>query len=169
VSSRLARLLRHAFTTPGALRRAFGADALERIQQAIGATEARHSGEIRFAVESTLPWSYLWRNAPARERALMVFAKLRVWDTEANNGVLIYLELADRCVEIVADRGIARHVPPAGWDSILQGMREHFRRGEFEAGAIEGIEGVGDLLARHFPLAPDAPNPDELPNRPAVL
>lgn len=164
----LRRLLRHAFTTPAALRRAFPPAALQRIQQAIAAAEAATSGEIRFAVESSLPWSYLRRDAPARERALMLFAKLRVWDTEANNGVLIYVELADHGIEIVADRGIARHVTAAEWRAIVDTMRERFRRREFEAGVIAAVAAVGELLARHFPAAGDE-NPDELPNRPVVL
>jgi uncharacterized membrane protein len=162
------RILRHAFTTPAALRRAFPAAALERIQQAIATAEATTTGEIRFAVESSLPWSYLRRDAPARERALMLFAKLRVWDTEANNGVLIYVELADHGIEIVADRGIARHVAAAEWRAIVDAMRERFRRGEFEAGVVAAVGAVGALLARHFPAA-GGENPDELPNRPTVL
>jgi uncharacterized membrane protein len=165
---RLRRLLRHAFTTPAALRRAFPPDTLERIQQAIAAAEAATSGEIRFAVESSLPWSYLKRNAPARERALMLFAKLRVWDTEHNNGVLIYVELADHGIEIVADRGIARRVSAAEWRTIVDAMRERFRRREFEAGVIAAVAAIGDLLARHFTPA-GGENPDELSNRPVVL
>jgi uncharacterized membrane protein len=164
----LRRMLRHALTTPAALRRAFPPAALERIQQAIAAAEATTSGEIRFAVESSLPWSYLRRDAPARERALMLFSKLRVWDTEQNNGVLLYVELADHGIEIVADRGIARHVTAAEWRTIVDAMRERFRRGEFEAGVIAAVTAVGELLARHFPAA-GGENPDELSNRPVVL
>jgi uncharacterized membrane protein len=99
----------------------------------------------------------------------MVFSKLRVWDTEENNGVLIYVELADHGLQIVADRGAARRVPQARWNEIAEGMRERFRRGEFEAGTIEAIERVGALLAEQFPSLPGADNPDELPNRPVVL
>ncbi len=112
----IARTLRHLFTTPGAVRRAFPEEALVRIRAAIAASEAAHSGEIRFAVEAALPWSYLRRDAPARERAQMIFSKLRVWDTASNNGVLIYVELADHQIEIVADRGIGDHVTAAGVD-----------------------------------------------------
>jgi len=166
---RVGRMLRHLFATPGRLRRAFPEAALERIQNAIAAAETEHSGEIRFAVEAVLPWSYLRRNAPVRERAVMVFSKLRVWDTELNNGVLAYVELADRDVEIVADCGIAGKVAPEQWRAIVDAMREHFRRGAFEAGAIEGIAAIGARLAEHFPLAPGAPNADELPDRPVVL
>jgi uncharacterized membrane protein len=165
----LGRWLRHAITTPLAVQRAFSSATLTRIEQAIAASEQTHSGEIRFAVEAALPWSYLRRDAPARERALMVFAKLRVWDTELNNGVLIYVELADHSIEIVADRGIARQVPQTEWDAICAAMREHFRAGRFEPGSIEAIAAVGALLARHFPLAAGERSPDELPDRPAIL
>jgi uncharacterized membrane protein len=166
---RIGRLLRHLLITPGALRRAFPPSSMERIGKAITHAETLHSGEIRFAIEATLPWSYLRRNAPARQRALMVFSKLRVWDTEHNNGVLIYLELADRSVEIVADRGIAQKVAQAEWDAINRTMREHFRRGAYEAGAIAGIEAVGEKLAQHFPLASGESNPNELDDKPVAL
>jgi uncharacterized membrane protein len=165
----IARWFRHWFSTPLAVRRAFPAAALERIEQAIAAAEEGHSGEIRFAVEAALPWSYLKRHAPARERALMLFAKLRVWDTELNNGVLIYVELADRSIEIVADRGAARQVPAEAWAAIAAQMRERFRGGDYEGGVTAAIAQVAQHLRTHFPLAPGARNPDELSNAPAVL
>jgi uncharacterized membrane protein len=165
----IGRWLRHWFTTPHAVRKAFSEDALGRIQQAIADSERNHSGEIRFAVEASLPWSYLKRDAPARQRAAMVFSKLRVWDTEQNNGVLIYVELADRSIEVIADRGIARRVPRAEWDAICAAMRDQLRAGRFEQGAIEAVRSVGELLDRHFPLAEGERNPNELSNRPAVL
>jgi uncharacterized membrane protein len=99
----------------------------------------------------------------------MVFSKLRVWDTEQNNGVLIYVELADQSIEVIADRGIARRVPRAEWDAICAAMRDEFRAGRFEQGAIEAVRSVGELLARHFPLAEGEHNSNELSNRPAVL
>jgi uncharacterized membrane protein len=163
------RWLKHGFTTPNAVRRAFPPSALERIQQAIAESEATHSGEIRFAVESALPWSYLKRDAPPRQRAAMVFSKLRVWDTEFNNGVLIYVDLADRAIEIVADRGIAQQVPPADWQAICDAMRTEFRAGNYADGVVAGVAQVGARLAAHFPLAPQASNPNELPNAPTLL
>lgn len=166
---RIRRLLKHLFATPGTLQRAFPRQVLERIGHAITDAEARHSGEIRFAMEAALPWSYLRRDAPARQRALMVFSKLRVWDTELNNGVLLYVELADRSVEIVADRGISHKVATAEWESICRTMREHFRRGAYEAGAIAGIQAIGAKLEQHFPLAPGMQKPNELPDRPVEL
>lgn len=163
------RILRHWMTTPGAVRRAFPEEVLVRVRQAIAESEKSHSGEIRFAVEAALPMSYLRRDAPARERAEMMFSKLRVWDTEQNNGVLLYVELADHTIEIVVDRGIAGHVAAAEWTSIAAMMRDRFRAGEFEAGALAGVGAVGALLARHYPLAAGERNPNELPDHPVVL
>jgi uncharacterized membrane protein len=151
------------------VRRAFPEDVLTRIRQSIADSEQSHSGEIRFAVEAALPLSYLRRDAAARERAEMMFSKLRVWDTEQNNGVLIYVELADHKIEIVVDRGIGGHVNAAEWTSIAAMMRDRFRAGEFEAGALAGVEAVGALLARHYPLATGERNPNELPDHPVVL
>jgi uncharacterized membrane protein len=168
-SNKLARWLRHSIKTPQSVNRAFPPAVLRRIQDEIAEGERVHSGEIRFAVEAALPWSYLRRNAPARERAEMVFAKLRVWDTEENNGVLIYVELADHRIEIVADRGIARHVPNARWEEISQMMRERFRVGEFEAGSIAGVRAVSAVLAERFRLADGARNPNQLSDAPTVL
>lgn len=164
-----ARTFRHWMTTPRAVRRAFPESALATIRAAIAASEQSHSGEIRFAVEAALPWSYLKREAAARERAEMVFSKLRVWDTEQNNGVLLYVELADHQIHIVADRGIGRFVGKEEWTAIAQKMRDAFRSGDFLAGTVAGIEAIGAALARHFPLENGARNPDELPNEPAVL
>jgi uncharacterized membrane protein len=165
----LKRLLRHLASSPQALRRRLPAPALERIGQAIRRAEAGHRGEIRFAIEAALPWSYVWRNAPPRERALMMFSKLRVWDTEHNNGVLLYVNLADRAVEVVADRGIASRVPRATWQAICHAARDQFRQWRIEAGAIEAIEAIGAVLAEHFPLAPGESRGNELPDRPVVL
>jgi uncharacterized membrane protein len=165
----IARLLRHALLPPWAVRRAFPPAVLTRIQQAIEASEKRHDGEIRFAIEASLPWSYLRRAAPARERALMVFSKLRVWDTEYNNGVLIYVALADHSVEVVADRGIAARVAQPQWQAICDAMRARFKQGDFEGGACAGIAAIGALLETHFPPAAGAARVDELPNPPMLL
>jgi uncharacterized membrane protein len=163
---RLTRLLRHRWFDESDTRRALGPQALERIQQRIAASERAHTGEIRVCVEAGLPLSYLWRGASARERAVSMFGKLRVWDTEANNGVLIYLLLAEHQIEIVADRGIARHAPPGHWESMVDGMRKEFRAGRFEPGLMQAIEAVEALMLHHFPQVEGQGNPDELPNRP---
>ena len=163
------RIIRHTLKTPQSVNRAFPPSVLRRIADAITEGERMHSGEIRFAIEAALPWSYLRRNAPARQRAEMVFAKLRVWDTEDNNGVLIYVELADHRIEIVADRGIARHVPDARWQEVSMMMRERFHAGEFEAGSIAAVRAVSALLAERFRLPDGAVNPNQLPDAPTVL
>jgi uncharacterized membrane protein len=168
VMNRIARILRHRWLDESDTRRALGADALARVEARIAASEARHGGEIRVCVEAGLPLSYLWRGATARERAITMFGKLRVWDTEANSGVLIYLLLAENAIEIVADRGLARHVPPGHWQGIVAGMREEFRAGRFEPGLMRAIDAVESLLLRHFAQDPDTPNPNELPNQPYV-
>ena len=165
----LRRAIRHLVSTPHTLRRVLPAAALQRIAQAIHRAEEGHQGEIRFAIEAALPWSYLWRNARPRERALMMFSKLRVWDTEHNNGVLLYVNLADRAVEIVADRGIAAKVPRAMWQAICHAARDHFRQSRIEAGATAAIEAIGAVLAEHFPLAPGESRANELPDQPVVL
>ena len=167
-SNRLWRILRHRWLDESDVRRALGREALDRIQARIAASEQRHSGEIRVCVEAGLPISYLWRGASARERAVTMFGKLRVWDTEANNGVLIYLLLAEHAIEIVADRGVARHAGTDHWQRVVHAMREHFRAGRFEQGLMEAVEAVDSLLATHFALADSAPNPNELPDRPQV-
>jgi uncharacterized membrane protein len=159
------RLIRHRLWDEDDARRALPAEALARLQQRVADSEARHSGEIRVCVEASLPLSYLWRDAPARERAITMFAKLRVWDTELNNGVLIYLLLAEHAIEIVADRGLARHVDDGHWQSVLGDMRDAFRAGRYEDGLMHAIDQVEALLMQHFALAEGAPNPNELPDR----
>jgi uncharacterized membrane protein len=161
------RIGRHLAHLPWRVGRVFPRQALDRIEQAIAQGEATHSGQIRFAVEGALGEAALLRGQSARERALEVFARLRIWDTARNNGVLIYLLLADRDVEIVADRGIDRKVGAAGWEAICRAMQAAFTTGQFERGVIEGIQAVSRELARHFP--PGLPHHDELPDAPVVL
>jgi uncharacterized membrane protein YgcG len=163
----LTRALRHAFAPPWRVRRAFPAAALANIEAAVAASEQRHRGEIRFALEGALEFLPVCRGLTARMRALEVFSSLRVWDTEENTGVLVYLLLAERNIEIVADRGIAKHIAQAQWDAICRGIESAFAAGRYEAGVIEGIGAISELLARHFPAG--AANIDELPNRPSVL
>lgn len=161
------RLFRHLFMPPWAWKRAFSPATLDAIEAAIRASEAMHIGEIRFAIENTLAPAAVWRGMTGRERAVDVFSNLRVWDTEHNSGVLVYVLLADHDIEIVADRGIAARVEPAAWASIAHAMEEAFRQGRFEQGAVAGIEQISALLATHFP--PDGHNPDELDNRPVII
>jgi uncharacterized membrane protein len=166
---RISRILKHRWHDETDTQRALGPAALGRIEQRIAASETLHGGEIRVCVEAGLPLSYLWRDATPRERAIAMFGKLRVWDTEANNGVLIYLLLAEHAIEIVADRGVARHVPADFWQQIVSGLREEFRAGRFEAGLMRAIDSIEVLLVEHHAHAGDAANPNELPNRPHVI
>ena len=162
--NRWLRLLKHRMLDETDARRALGGGALDRLQARVAASERSHGGEIRICVEAGLPLSYLWRGATPRQRAIALFGKLRVWDTEANNGVLIYLLLAEHAIEIVADRGLARHVPQAHWDALVGGMREAFRAGRFEDGLAQAVDAVDAMLLRHFPLAEGQHNPNELPD-----
>ena len=163
----LRRLLRHWFTDEAKVRRTFPAKALAAIERAIGESERSHSGQIRFVVEASLETGELLRDMTARERAVDVFSHLRVWDTEHNSGVLIYVLLADRDVEIVADRGIHRRCGPQTWERICKTMEEAFRTGRFEEGALAGIRAAGERIAEHFPAQVGATN--ELSDRPVLL
>jgi len=161
------RFWRHAFTDDKHVTRAFPAEAMQRIERAIEAGEATHRGQVGVAIEAALPLPRVLRKVAPRERALEVFGSMRIWDTEENNGVLLYLLLADHDVEIVADRGIHRRVGEAGWEAICQRMEAAFREQRYVEGVEAGIREISALLAEHFPG--DAADVDEIVNRPAVL
>jgi uncharacterized membrane protein len=161
------RLVRHLFAMPGAVRRALPPAAMAAIEQAVARSETQHRGEVRFAVEAALDVSGLIAGQSARARAIEVFSQLGVWDTEDNNGVLIYLLLADRDVEIVADRGINALVGAQEWEAICRAMEAALGRREFEPAVLGAIEAVTRLLARHFP--PRAGDHNELANRPVTI
>jgi uncharacterized membrane protein len=141
--------------------------ALAQVAAEISAAERTHRGEIRVAVETSLSFLQLWHAVGARERALQLFASLGVWDTAHNNGVLIYVLLADRAVEIIADRAIAAHIPAAEWAALCTEAAERFRQGDAASGCCVAIRGVAQRLARHFP--PSRGDGDELPNQPVLL
>lgn len=164
---KLPRLLRHLLTPDWRVRQCFPRRAMQAVEAAIAASEKTHAGEIRFAVEAALGPVQLLRGESARERAIEVFSALRVWDTELNSGVLIYVLLADHDVEIVADRGISSRVPQAEWEGICRRMERSFRKGEFEAGTLAAIAEIGTLLDARYPAS--VRNPNELPDRPAIL
>jgi uncharacterized membrane protein len=167
---RATRLLRHALASQWLTRRRFPRTALDAIEQAVARAERTHAGEIRFAIETALPPLHVLGDVSAQARALEVFGLLRVWDTERNNGVLIYVQVADRHVEILADRGFSGRVGEAEWAAVCRLMEEHFRAGRFEAGSVAGVDAVGALIARHFPGAgPRETGRNELPDRPALL
>jgi uncharacterized membrane protein len=161
------RIAKHLVEHRWRVRRVFPQEVLASIEQAIKAGEATHSGQVRFVVEGALDGAPLFKGQSARERALDIFSHLRIWDTAHNNGVLIYLLLADRDVEIVADRGIDAKVGAAGWQKICAAMEADFRGGNFSGGVIKGIAAVSQQLAAHFPKHGAGPN--ELPDKPVVM
>lgn len=161
------RWLNHVLAQSNAARR-FPPATLDAIQHAIAASEHLHLGEICFAVEGGLPPREIFAGRRPRERALEVFARLRVWDTEQNTGVLVYILLADHAIEIVADRGIAAKVGENEWAEICALMQRDFARGEYQSGALAGVAAISEILARHFP-ADGLRNPDELPDRPVLF
>jgi uncharacterized membrane protein len=161
------RIGRHLLAYRWRVERVFPPQALAAIEAAIKASETAHTGQIRFVVEGALDGAPLFRDQPARERALDIFSQLRIWDTADNNGVLIYLLLADHDVEIVADRGVHARVGTAGWEKICKEMETDFRAGNFERGVIKGIEAVSRELATHFPRSGGGTN--ELPDAPVVM
>ncbi len=164
---KITRLLKHAVSDAWLVRRYFPKKSLSAVEEAIRKSEGAHGGEVRFAVEAALDWGPLFRGRTARQRAIEVFSQLRMWDTEENNGVLIYLLLADRDVEIVADRGIDARVGAAEWERICKEMEGLFRQGRFEEGVVTGIAAITEHMVRHFPARKGDQN--ELPNAPVVL
>jgi uncharacterized membrane protein len=162
-----ARVLRHLFATRWGTRRRFTKAVLARIERTLAQIESRHAGELRFAIETAFDLPDLWYGITPRQRALQVYGHLGVWDTEGNNGVLIYVLMADRDVEIVADRAIAARVPQTEWEAVCREMEGHFRAGRFAEGSEAGIVSIGRLLAGHFPGG--AGDRNEQPNRPVLL
>ncbi|MFI5401036.1 MAG: TPM domain-containing protein [SAR324 cluster bacterium] len=161
------RMFRHLWFPHLRARRAFPAGALGGVERAIGEAEASHEGEIRFALEATLPLSFIVAGVSPKVRAIEVFSRLRVWDTEHNSGVLIYVCFADRAVEIVADRGIHARSGTQAWERICRAMEGEFRQRRFESGAVAGIRAIAEELAQHFPATGAKVN--ELPDRPVVM
>lgn len=161
------RLMKHLLFFPWRMRQLFPHAALDEIEAAIRASERSHSGEIRFAIEDSLHPVSVLRGKTARQRALEVFSQLHVWDTEQNNGVLIYLLLAEHRVEIVADRGIDAKVGASGWQAICTGLQRHMRQGHARQGVLEAISAIGAHLAAHFPASGSDRN--ELADRPTLL
>jgi len=161
------RFLKHLFLPAWLARTSFPPRTLKRIEEAIKTSEQEHDGELRFVVESVLPLHYLFGKRSSRRRAQDLFAQLKVWDTEHNSGVLVYVQLLNRHIDIVADRGIAAKVEQAEWDAVCRAMEAEFRNGSFEAGAIEGIAAINELLTQHSPRRGEGPN--ELPDQVVVL
>ena len=167
VFQRFARLVRHRWAELH-LHRALTPAMLQELEQLIAKSELGHTGQVRICVEAGLPFSYLWRDASARERAISLFGKLRVWDTEHNNGALIYLLLADHAIEIVADRALDRTMNAEQWQTLISDMQAAFQSGHFHVGLIAALERVSLQLQNHFPRRGAAPNADNLPDVPVV-
>ena len=161
------RIVKHLLMTHWQVSRVFPRNSLSAIEQAIKVSETSHTGEIRFAIEGALDTKPLLQGQTARERAIEVFSQQRLWDTENNNGVLIYLLLADRDVEIVADRQVHAKVGSHEWESICRAMETAFRHADFQRGVIDGIRAVTRHLDRHFPAS--GSNPNELADAPVLL
>jgi uncharacterized membrane protein len=174
--NKLALLIRHLWLDASDSQRAIAPDMVKRLAERVAASEQRHSGQIRICVEAALPASYLWRlnaentlSALIRQRAVMMFGKLRVWDTEHNNGVLIYLLLAEHAIEIVADRGLTRHVGAAQWQAMVARMASAFRDKHYEDGLTQALEESSAVLMAHFARPDTAPRqPNELPDTPLL-
>ena len=165
----LARTFRHLCASRLLTRRRFPSEVLRSIEKATAAAEARTSGELRFVVETAFDLPELWGGATARERALQTFSDLHLWNTELRNGVLIYVLMAERDVEIIADRGAAARISQEDWEGVCRVMEKSFRERRFAEGALAGIEAVGRLLERHFPAQETGKERDEIPNQPVLL
>ena len=167
--STLLRILKHRWLDLSDARKAIPAALSDKLAQRVAASESRHTGEVRICVEAGLPLSYLWRRASPRERAINLFGKLRVWDTPHNNGVLIYLLLAEHAIEIVADRGIHTVVAADFWPGVISHLREKLKVGDYEGGITAALEEVSAVLVEHFPLAEGTARENALPNTPILV
>ena len=166
-SARLKRQWRHWMASAAKGRRLFPADALTRLGQAISAGEQRHRGEVRLIVENSMPSDMIWADVDNRQRARGLFAEYAVWDTADRCGVLIYVNLAERKVDIVVDRHIGQKIAPATWQAICATLTQGFAGGEFERSTLAAVEHVNALLAEHFPAT--GPRANELPDHPVML
>lgn len=161
------RFIKHFFTTSGLVNKYFPEESMRRITEAISESEKQHDAELVFAIESSISPISALRGYTARERAIDVFSELRIWDTEWNNGVMIYLLLADHDIEIVADRGVNRLAGSEYWEDVCHGIEKNFKEGRFEEGVIFGIRKISELLIQNYPKTEN--NPNELPNEPYII
>ena len=161
------RIAKHLLMTQWQVNKSFPAATLDAIENEIRVSETLHAGEIRFVVEAGLDGAPLFKDQSPQERAIDIFSQLRIWDTEDNNGLLIYVLLADRAVEIIADRGIHAKVGAEEWQKICLKMESDFAQGSFKHGVCMGVNSITEHLLVHFPIAADDKN--ELPNKPVVM
>ncbi len=169
LTTRLWRLLRHRWQDQSHVRQCLSASSLERITTAVALSEAHHTGQIRVCMEVSLPTSYIWRALAPRDRALTLFGKYRLWDTNHRNGVLIYMLLAEHAIEIVADRGLVARLQPQQLEDVSKAMSKAFRANDFEAGVLAAIAALDSILRTHFPCEPGQSNVNELDDRPVLL
>lgn len=169
--NKLLTILKHRWLDSGDTRRMIPDDMAQRLAQRVAASEARHSGEIRLCVEAALPLSYLWRlgrerdmRSLSRERAVSWFGRLGVWDTEQNNGVLVYLLLAEHTIEFVADRALNSRIDHSQWQGMVDRLATQLRQDRFEDGLTQALEEVSALLVAHFPIEAGTVSANELPD-----
>ena len=170
------RILKHRWLDASDVRKTVTTPILERLTERVAASEQQHSGQIRICIEASLPMSYLGQirrgtsvAKVVRVRALTMFSKLRVWDTQHNNGVLIYLLLAENAIEVVADRGLNAYVPPEEWQAMVERLGQAFKERRYEEGLMQAVDEVSSVLAEHFALAEGQTHADELPNAPVMV
>jgi uncharacterized membrane protein len=167
VKQRLSRAFRHWKTSAADGRRAFPPESLAAIGGAITEGERSHRGELRLIVEASMPFDAIWADVTNRQRALALFAEHGVWDTEDNCGVLIYVNLAERKIDIVADRNVNRKIDAATWQAVCQTMTAGFARGQFHDSTLAAVSQVNELLRQHFPANGSRAN--ELPDAPIMM
>ncbi len=165
--NRIRRAIRHEFYGPRRVRALLPDTSMLKIESAIASGEARHSAELRFVIEASLDFSQVWSRATPRERAMAIFSNLQIWDTEANNGILLYVLMADQSVEIVADRAAVRAIPQSSWDEVCQRLAQAFRARDYLNGTLDAINEIHRMVEPHFP--PAANDRNELPNRPVII
>ncbi len=169
--NKFSRALRHLSTTRYSGKKAFPCATLTAIQQTIAEGESLHRAEIRLIVEPSLELSAILAGVSSRQRAHELFSQYQIWDTEENAGILIYIELADHQVEIIADRGIARLVPPADWCAVCKTMTDGFAQGNYHDSVLNGLQQMNTLLHKYFPEGESSQSPqaNQLPNHPILL
>jgi len=167
----LSRLWRHVYSGPMRARKVFSAATLQNLHTIITEGEAEHRAEVRLIIEAAMPLRKVWRGMPSRQRAIDLFGTYRVWDSEENNGVLLYVNLADRTLELVCDRAAARAITADEWQRICADMLAAYRAGQFEQGTAEGLRAIHRELREFFPAHADAPRSEDAgqPDAPIML
>jgi uncharacterized membrane protein len=166
---RLSRLFRHLFTWQSKVDDAFSESCFAKIEQAVAKTEAIHGCEIAFVVEASLSPRQVWHRCTARDRALEMFGRFGVWDTELNNGVLLYVLFADRSVELVVDRAISKRIEQSVWDALVKQLTAQFAKQEYGLASVHAVEQIGKVLSAHFTASQTSVDVNEVPNKPRSI